>query len=112
MYLGSLDSEKWFDIQGFANFTLCREVSHRERRTGGMTGVLTPYLSKGSNGGQRYLLITVSLIISRLIKIDFKQLIAAIRPHRKFRMVFYNFVNSFYGRHCCCTETSITGKYV
>jgi len=27
MQLGSLDSEKWFDIQGFANFTAARFVT-------------------------------------------------------------------------------------
>ena len=51
--------------------------------------------------------ITVSQVITRFTKIDFKQFIAAIHPHRNSRMVFYNFCYYFWGQNCCWTETSI-----
>jgi len=90
--LESLDSEKWFGIQGFTNFTAAHFVAKCYTVNAGegyMTGALTPLtFQKGGNGGRMCLLIAVSQAISRFIKIDFKQFIAAIPPHRKFRIIF------------------------
>jgi len=47
-------------------------------------------LSEGGKRGRRCLLITVSQVISRFIKVDFEQCIAATCPHGKFGIVFSN----------------------
>ena len=56
------------------------------------------------------LFVTVSQVNSWFVKIVLKQIIAAIRPLRKFRMVFYNFCYYFSGKHWRWTEISILGN--
>jgi len=79
-------------------------------QSGEMTRILPPDLVKGRQQGRVCLFATESWVILWLIRIDLKQIfIAAIRAPIKFRMVFYNFCNYFWGQHCCCVKTSIIG---
>ena len=75
----------------------------------GERGIATLAFQKQGNGAN-VLFVTVSQVNSWFVKIVLKQIIAAIRPLRKFRMVFYNFCYYFSGKHWRWTEISILGN--
>jgi len=96
--LGSLDSEKWLDIRDFANFTVAHFVAKCytvNARDGALT---TLPFQKGGTGEVPF---DNSITGNFTIYQDRLQIIycTAIRAHRSFRMVFYNFSYYFLGKH-------------
>jgi len=77
-----------------------------EWRHGG--GIVPSALSKSGQRGRRCLFKTVSQVYQfhDLSRWTWNKFIAAIRPPRKFRMIFYNFCCYFWGQHCWWTETN------